>query len=58
MRYSFEFKMECVKLYRQGRYPETPVGISDRRFHKYISTWSKTEELHGTLALRINGRNR
>ncbi len=58
MRYSFEFKMECVKLYRQGRYPETPEGISDRRFHKYISTWSKTEELHGPLALRRNGRNR
>ncbi len=41
MRYSFEFKMECIKLYRQGRYPETPEGISDKRFHKYIITLSK-----------------
>lgn len=28
MRYSYEFKLRCVELYRQGKYPETPEGLS------------------------------
>ena len=27
MRYSFEFKLECIDKYRQGLWPTTPNGI-------------------------------
>ena len=28
MRYSFEFKKRYVELYREGKWPETPVGTN------------------------------
>ena len=28
MRYSYEFKKKCVEMYKQGKYPDTPSGIS------------------------------
>ena len=33
MRYSYEFKRKYVQMYREGKYPETPEGISEWRFH-------------------------
>lgn len=32
MRYSQEYKMNCIKLYRQGKWPETPEGIKKHNF--------------------------
>ena len=29
MHYSYEYKRKCVELYREGRWPETPDGITD-----------------------------
>lgn len=29
MRYSYEYKRQCVELYREGKLPETPAGIKD-----------------------------
>ncbi|MBP3339465.1 MAG: hypothetical protein J6L69_08685, partial [Lachnospiraceae bacterium] len=29
MRYSYEFKKECVQLYREGKWPETPPGVKE-----------------------------
>ncbi|MEE0369277.1 MAG: hypothetical protein UEB92_01665, partial [Clostridia bacterium] len=31
MRYSYEFKLECIELYRQGVWPETPEGVTAKR---------------------------
>lgn len=39
MRYNYEFKKKCVELYRQGQYPDTPDGVSTRKFHNYIRMW-------------------
>ena len=36
MRYSHEYKLECIELYRQGIWPETPEGIKTTRFRKMI----------------------
>ena len=36
MRYSYEFKLKCVEMYYQGKYPDTPSGISDDQFQKTI----------------------
>lgn len=32
MRYTYEFKKRCIDLYRNGQYPKTPEGISQRGF--------------------------
>ena len=36
MKYSYEYKKQCVGLYRQGNWPETPVGVKQKNFHKTI----------------------
>ena len=52
MRYSFEFKLKCIELYRSGTWPETPDGISTHNFHNTIRTWSEIEERNGPEALK------
>ena len=52
MRYSYEFKRKCVELYREGRYPDTPEGITARRFHKQIREWVRIEDANGPEALK------
>ena len=39
MRYSYEHNRKCVKMYRNGLYPETPEGINTERFHGKIRKW-------------------
>jgi transposase-like protein len=58
MRYSFEFKVECVDLYHQGIWPDTPEGVSKERFHYVILEWVRLERLHGLDALRHKPSNR
>jgi len=43
MRYSQEYKMNCIELYRQGKWPETPEGIKEHNFKCMIRRWSRTE---------------
>ena len=38
MRYSHEYKLECIELYRQGIWPETPEGIKTTTFRKMFDT--------------------
>ena len=52
MYYSYEFKKECVELYRLCKYYKTPAGIFAKEFHKYIRKWYKFEELHGPEILK------
>ena len=58
MRYSNQFKLECVDLYYNGTYPETPSGISECRFHKTIRAWVRLYESGGEEALFHHPRNR
>ena len=44
MRYSYEYKQKCVEMYRQGVYPETPEGLTTRKFHAKIREWVRVEE--------------
>ena len=44
MRYSQEYKMNCVELYRQGKWPETPNGIKEHNFKCMVRRWARTEE--------------
>ena len=52
MKYSYEYKRECVELYRQGRWPETPQGITTHNFRIMIRRWVRIEDSQGLEALR------
>ena len=58
MKYSKEYKQECVELYREGRYPETPNGLSNKRFHETIREWYRIEEAGGAEALAHKSQNK
>ena len=57
MRYSYEYKMKCIKLYRNGEYPETPDGVSKKTFHQKIREWSKQESTSGSESLKHKNQN-
>ena len=56
MKYSYEFKRECMQLYREGKWPDTPEGVKEKRFHDTIKEWFKLEEKHGPEILK-HGNN-
>ena len=58
MKYNYEYKRECIELYRQGRWPETPEWISTHSFRAKIRDWSRIEEKFGPEGLRHRNRNR
>ena len=58
MRYSYEFKMSCVEMFRKGKYPDTPRGISDKHFHDKVLEWVKIVEAHGPECLKPKVHNR
>ena len=39
MRYTYEYKRKCVELYREGKWPETPEGVSDKSFRDKVRLW-------------------
>ena len=51
MRYTNEFKLNCVEMYYKGKYPDTPEGLSDFRFHKTVRGWVRLYESGGEDAL-------
>ena len=58
MRYSYEYKKKCVELYRQGKWPETPDGVKEKRFHDTVRIWVRTEDACGPEALRHKNQNK
>ena len=58
MRYSYEFKKECVELYRQGKWMETPEGVKQHMFRDKIRYWSKLVDFHGEEILKHKEQNK
>ena len=58
MRYSYEYKKKCVELYRQGKWPETPDGVKEKRFHDTVRIWVRTEDACGPEALRHKNQDK
>ena len=58
MKYSYEYKKQCVDLYREGKWAETPEGIKTKRFHKMIRDWSRLEIAQGPEALKHKSQNK
>ncbi len=52
MKYRWEYKLKCIELYRQGKWPETPEGVTKKRFHHTIREWVRTEDACGSEALK------
>lgn len=58
MRYSYEFKRECVELYRNGQWPDTPKGIKESNFKLKVRRWARIEDECGPEALRHKNQNK
>ena len=58
MRYSFEFKVKCVEMYERGEYPDTPNGITTRKFKDTIRKWKRMVDSLGVCALRPKSKNK
>lgn len=58
MRYSYDFKKECVELYRQGKWMETPQGVTQETFRYKIWYWSKLVDFHGEEILKHKEQNK
>jgi transposase-like protein len=52
LRYSYEFKKECIKLYREGSFPDIPQGVTRETLRKKIWEWACIEEKCGPEALK------
>lgn len=58
MRYSLEFKLKCIELYRQGIWMDTPTEISDHDFRHQIREWHFKELEHGLDGLKPKHRHK
>ena len=58
MRYSKEFKLKCVMLYQQGKYPKTPDNISSARFRSKIREWVREADRCGLGSLEHKPQNK
>ena len=58
MKYSYEYKKQCVELYRQGKWLETPVGEKQKNFYKTIRKWARMEETCGPEVLHHKSQNK
>ena len=58
MKYSYEYKIMCVDLYRQGKWPDTPTGIKDKTFHDMIRLWVRREDAAGKESLQHRNQNK
>ena len=58
MRYSQEYKMKCIELYRQGKWPQTPDGIKKQNFRCMIRKWSRMEEENNSDVLKHKNFNK
>ena len=52
MHYSYEYKLDCVELFKQGKWPTTPAGLNEYGFHDMVREWSKKVDVHGEEILQ------
>ena len=59
MKYSYEFKIEAIELYRKGKWIDKPDSVSDlENFHGEIRKWVRIFDLCGPEALRHKAQDR
>ena len=52
MKYSYEFKLECVKNYKEGKQNIKPDGVTIRNFRDNVRLWVRLFELYGPDGLK------
>lgn len=58
MKYSYEFKVQCVEAYKGFGTISVPEGVNPNHFKKKVRIWVRLYELHGFEALRHKVQNR
>ena len=58
MRYSYEFKVKCVEMYERGEYPDTPNGITTRKFRDTSRKWKRMVDSLGVGVLQHKTKNK
>ncbi len=59
MRYSFEFKLKSVDLYKQGKWAPCTDGIKNiQYFHRMVRDWARAVDANGSEVLKHNNFNR
>lgn len=59
MRYSFEFKLECVHQYKNtGAFPPTPDNVGQKNFRNKVRIWTRLYDQHGADVLKHSYENR
>ena len=51
MKYSKEFKLECVQRYKNGDFIKDPPGVKHKQFHRQVIKWSKIYDSLGEVGL-------
>ena len=58
MKYSYEYKLMCVDLYRQGKWPDVPEGTKEKTLHDKIRIWVRQEDACGPESLQPKKQNK
>ena len=51
MKYTKEFKLECVLKYRNGEYIHDPPGVRHKSIHNQVIRWNKMYDSMGEAGL-------
>ena len=51
MKYSKEFKLECIQRYKNGEYVEGPPGLKHKNFHDQLLLWVRVYDSLGEAGL-------
>ena len=54
MKYSKEFKLECVMKYKNGEYVKDPPGVKHKSFHRQVQRWKYIYDSLGEIGLEHN----
>jgi len=54
MKYTKEFKLECVRKYKNGKYIEDPPGVNHKHFYHQVIMWVHQFDSKGEMALDHN----
>ena len=58
MKYSWEYKLECVNKYKNGRHIEHPIGKSRNSFMTHVRDWVKSYDDLGIDDLKHSSTNK
>ena len=54
MKYTKEFKLECIRKYKNGEYIEDPPGVNHKYFYRQVLGWAKIYDSLGEAGLDHN----